>query len=252
MEEILLNSKLKIEEFFESKQNYENKKNKMKKSKVKKPLKCILCQKKGGTNFYIQDKHYVIECDSFESKCKTTKTIIERIRKVLIDEYIKIFENHINKLIRDKNSIEYKKQYFNQDIDENLLKSINDKINDKQQKINILYQFIEDKKNKKEENIKILEEEKKNNITELKTELSFFQPDYEKILKIQKEIKEQDENIFRLKYSYNNLSEPISYSNKDTEFGDCVKNNDYVLHLQEYCLEELEELFDDELFEENL
>ena len=111
-------------------------------------------------------------------KCKTTKTIIERIRKVLIDEYIKIFENHINKLIRDKNSIEYKKQYFNQDIDENLLKSINDKINVKQQKINILYQFIEDKKNKKEENIKILQEEKKNNIEELKTELSFFQPDY--------------------------------------------------------------------------
>ena len=71
-------------------------------------------------------------------------------------------------------------------------------------------------------------------------------------MKIQKEIKEQDENIFRLKYSYNNLSEPISYSNKDAEFGDCVKNNDYVLHLQEYCLEELEQLFDDELFEENL
>ena len=142
-------------------------------------------------------------------------------------ELINTFNNSKGLSLNDNIAItaknfEYKKSSNTITAEHNVV--INDKINDKQQKINILYQFIEDKKNKKEENIKILEQEKKNNITELKTELSFFQPNYEKILKIQKEIKEQDENIFRLKYSYNNLSEPIYYSNKDTEFGDCVNS----------------------------
>lgn len=247
MEEIELNSRLKIEEFFESKRNYESKKNKMKRSRIKKPLKCILCQKKGGTNFHIQDKHYVIECDSFESNCKNNKTIIERIRKVLIHEYIQNFNKEIIHLEFERNEIEYKNKYFQEEIDENKLKSINDQINSKKQKLNVLYQYIEDKNIQKEQKISELLDEKQNDIDTLNTELGYFQPDYGKILEIQKQIKEKDENVFNLRYPYSMVMDPLIYTNKDAEFGDCETNNNYVLYLQEHCLEEMEELFDENL-----
>lgn len=247
MEELELNSKLKIEEFFENKENYEKKKKKMKKSKSKHPLKCILCNKKGGTNFYIKDNEYIIECDSFESNCKNTKQVIERIRKILINDYLNILNKRLHDLNYNKNQLEFKNKYFDESIEENELYKINEDINSTNQKITILNQYVQDKKQKKEEQIKSLNEQITNDREELKTELSYLQPDYEKILKIQEEIQEKDNHIHKLRYSHRDLYFPLIYSNKDSEFGECEYDNNYYLYLQDECLNEMEEYYNDDL-----
>lgn len=236
-----------VSEYFQLKEQYENRIKQTLRNKKKTIPKCIFCNNDGGNTFKMTSDKYIIECK--EKKCSQKQTY-NRILKTTIEEKLISIRNTIKNLIAD-----ITKSFI---LDKYNLENKKDK-KDNNQNIQIISQTLEtyiqqyDELQKTQdsvnnihlEEIQKLKDTKNNLIEDLKNYNNEEFLNFNSIAKINNEIQNIDNDILNYNYEVKYVDDYFNRnvyldSDVNSDKYNCSKPESKQLILRNKCIESLE------------